>query len=154
MRFELAAAPIPPRCRFPSPPRAICWALLAAAPLHAQEALRDVVDVTAGSEHACALLRDHTVVCWGANTNGQLGDGTTTDRSSPVAVRGLAGRPIEVRAGSSQTCALLEGGSVQGTRAVPSSRTARCGAGARTDAARWGEGAPPSPRHACRGSAR
>ena len=43
-----------------------------------------------GSEdHSCALLSNNSVSCWGWNTNGQIGDGTTTTRSVPTAVSGL-----------------------------------------------------------------
>ena len=41
--------------------------------------------VAGGGYHAAALKSDGTVMAWGANGAGQLGDGTTTDRSSPVA---------------------------------------------------------------------
>jgi len=36
--------------------------------------------------HSCARLSDAGVRCWGANTSGQLGDGTTTNRNTPVTV--------------------------------------------------------------------
>jgi alpha-tubulin suppressor-like RCC1 family protein len=44
------------------------------------------IAVGTGMTHACALLRDGTMMCWGSNLTGQLGDGTTTDRPSPVRV--------------------------------------------------------------------
>jgi alpha-tubulin suppressor-like RCC1 family protein len=53
--------------------------------------LANVVRVSAGDKHACALRNDETVWCWGQNTAGQLGDNTTTDRSAPVQVRGAGG---------------------------------------------------------------
>jgi len=45
--------------------------------------------ISSGGMHTCALLYDHQVKCWGANQDGQLGDGTTTNRGKPVLVVGL-----------------------------------------------------------------
>jgi alpha-tubulin suppressor-like RCC1 family protein len=42
-----------------------------------------------GVDHNCMIARDGTVWCWGLNDHGQLGDGTTTSRSTPVQVMGL-----------------------------------------------------------------
>jgi alpha-tubulin suppressor-like RCC1 family protein len=53
--------------------------------------LNNVMAVAAGGEHTCALLGDGTVRCWGRNDYGQLGDGTTTHRSTPATVSGLSG---------------------------------------------------------------
>ncbi|MCC5951621.1 MAG: RCC1 repeat-containing protein [Acidimicrobiia bacterium] len=63
--------------------------------------------VTAAETHSCALLADGTVWCWGANSSGQLGDGTTTVRTSPVQVVGLGGPASDVSAGRFHTCAVL-----------------------------------------------
>ena len=42
-----------------------------------------------GSAHSCALFEGGTVMCWGANGAGELGDGTTTARTSAVSVAGI-----------------------------------------------------------------
>lgn len=61
-----------------------------------------------------ALRRDGTVVAWGDNEYGQLGDGTRKMRNEPVAVRGLEGDVRVIAAGPSVSYALRSDGSVVG----------------------------------------
>jgi alpha-tubulin suppressor-like RCC1 family protein len=42
------------------------------------------VQIATGTFHTCALLSDKTIQCWGNNNRGQLGDGTQTERDTPV----------------------------------------------------------------------
>jgi alpha-tubulin suppressor-like RCC1 family protein len=53
--------------------------------------LTGVASVAAGTTHTVALMADGTVWAWGANDNGALGDGTTTDSPVPVQVVGPGG---------------------------------------------------------------
>lgn len=71
-----------------------------------------VLDVSAGDDHACALRTDGSVRCWGRNGQGQLGDGSSTDRFPPVPVAGLGG-VAQVGAGGSHSCARTDAGGVQ-----------------------------------------
>jgi alpha-tubulin suppressor-like RCC1 family protein len=63
--------------------------------------------IAAGDNHTCALLDDGSVWCWGHNSSGQLGDGTTTDSLVPVQVSGLSARAVAT--GSAHTCAIGDG---------------------------------------------
>jgi len=45
--------------------------------------LTDVVQVSAGFSHTCAILKDDSVKCWGRNDKGQLGIGSNIDNNSP-----------------------------------------------------------------------
>jgi alpha-tubulin suppressor-like RCC1 family protein len=70
-----------------------------------------VTKVSAGALHSAALLADGTLIAWGNNASGRLGDGTTTFRPAPVAVGGLTG-VVDVAAGATQTVALKGDGTV------------------------------------------
>jgi len=71
-----------------------------------------LAQIAAADDHSCALLTAGTVKCWGANGSGQLGDGTTSDSSTPVAVTGLTG-VVAIALGSGFTCALTGAGAVE-----------------------------------------
>ena len=73
--------------------------------------LTGIVSVSAGGAHSLALKADGTVWAWGWNSNGQLGNATTTDSNVPVQVWGLTGvRAIYAR--GSHSIALTSGGTV------------------------------------------
>lgn len=73
--------------------------------------LEPLVQVSAGYSHACGLLADGTGRCWGSNTLGQLGDGTTTNSTSQVGVSGLS-QATSISSGGSHSCALRSDGTV------------------------------------------
>jgi alpha-tubulin suppressor-like RCC1 family protein len=77
----------------------------------------DVVAVTVGGSHSCALRSDGQVFCWGRNADGQVGDNTTVDRSVPVKVLdpsggGFLDDAVAISAGGSHTCAVRGTGEV------------------------------------------
>jgi len=74
--------------------------------------LTDVIQVSAaaGRHHTCALKRDGTVWCWGRNTNGELGNGSTID--SYVPVKALIEDVKQISGGFYHTCALKRDGTV------------------------------------------
>jgi len=59
-----------------------------------------------------AIKTDGTVKCWVANSNGQLGNGTTNNSRTPVSVSGIS-TATQISAGQDYTCALLSGGAVK-----------------------------------------
>ena len=64
------------------------------------------------ASHACALMTDGSVQCWGDNTAGQIGDGTTSPRLVPTAVVGLPAPAVGISAGAKHTCAVLDTGAL------------------------------------------
>jgi alpha-tubulin suppressor-like RCC1 family protein len=67
--------------------------------------------ITVGGFHSCALLSDGTVQCWGNNSAGELGNGTTANSPLSVPIPGLGGVSALV-AGNHHTCALQSAGTL------------------------------------------
>ncbi|MBZ5734915.1 hypothetical protein K8Z61_10445 [Nocardioides sp. TRM66260-LWL] len=78
---------------------------------------KTITAIAAGTSHSLALATDGTIHAWGSNSAGQLGDGTTTNRATAVAVTtagaSLAGKTITaIAAGSLHTLALASDGTL------------------------------------------
>ena len=74
--------------------------------------VNDAIELSVGDDHACAVRKDETVVCWGQNDLRQLGDGTQNNALVPRAVVNLTG-VAKVAAAGDSTCALKKDGTVQ-----------------------------------------
>ena len=68
-----------------------------------------VAEITVGSAHSCARTTAGAVKCWGSNSNGQLGDGSTTNAWSPVSATGLTSGVTSIAAGGNDTCVVVSG---------------------------------------------
>ncbi|MHB8879584.1 MAG: RCC1 domain-containing protein, partial [Myxococcaceae bacterium] len=66
-----------------------------------------------GTGQSCAVTGLGAVKCWGRNDFGQLGDGTTTARLSPVTAVGLSSGAVAVAAGDAYSCALTSAGGLK-----------------------------------------
>ena len=69
-----------------------------------------VTAISAGGDSACAVTGSGGAKCWGSNFLGQLGDGTSTDRPTPVDVAGLTSGVTAIASGLNiRTCAIAAG---------------------------------------------
>ncbi len=72
-------------------------------------------DIAVGSNHTCALIGSgpgSSVKCWGNNSRGEIGDGTSTQRAIPVTVP-LLTNVVELSSGDMHTCARLTDGTLK-----------------------------------------
>ena len=80
--------------------------------------LTDVIQISCGNDHTCALTSSGEVMCWGRNDSRQLGDDRSSNTDHPVTVvdgdsstSALDGI-VQISAGSDHTCALTSSGEV------------------------------------------
>lgn len=89
------------------------WSDIYLDPIPAQvNGLSKITAIAAGKGHYLALDSDGALWVWGANDDGQLGDGTFTDRTTPQKVTGLPLPVIAIAAGSFHSMALLSDGTI------------------------------------------
>lgn len=78
---------------------------------------RSVAALGSGQIHSCAILDDATLRCWGRGDQGQLGQGNTSNITSPAGTPavslGTGRHAVSVAAGNPFTCALLDNASVK-----------------------------------------
>jgi alpha-tubulin suppressor-like RCC1 family protein len=108
----------------------------ASQPVAALGALGITVRVAAGNTHTCSVNSAGETYCWGGNENGQLGDGTTTPRTSGVLVQTDA-RFTSITTGLLHTCAIQADGAWNGaTYCWGSNGSGRLGTGTLTQLTR------------------
>ena len=73
--------------------------------------ITDATQITTRYEHSCALRQTGTITCWGRNSDGQLGNGTTDSSSVPVEVQGITDA-TQITTGAWYTCALRQTGTI------------------------------------------
>ncbi|MGH7493184.1 MAG: T9SS type A sorting domain-containing protein [bacterium] len=86
-------------------------------PVQVGSSFSGVIGMGAGKQHSIALKSDGTVWTWGDNSYGQLGDATTTQRTSPVQVKGSGGTGnltaiATIQGGDHHSIALKDDGTV------------------------------------------
>jgi hypothetical protein len=93
-----------------------CWGSYPAnslVPVDVSGLSSGVAAVSTGGNHSCALTSGGAAKCWGSNAFGELGDGTFTYSTVPVAVSGLSSGVVAISAGWGHTCAVTSAGAAK-----------------------------------------
>jgi len=101
-------------CVIASDNQAYCWGVLVLTPAAIDTsgvlAGKTIASISVGGSHSCVVASDNQAYCWGYNTDGQLGNNSTSNSAVPVAVDTsgvLAGKTIaSISAGGSHSCVI------------------------------------------------
>ena len=93
-------------------------------------ALANVVNIAAGFDHACAIIKDSSLKCWGNGFNGKLGNGQTANSTYPVTVL----------LGSNNSCSSDNTSNLTGVVQVALSKSSSCAALNSKEVICWGKG--------------
>ena len=74
---------------------------------------RSAVQISMGAQHACAVLDNGELKCWGEGDNKRLGTGNNNDKKTPGVANNLGGAAKQVSAGYAHTCAVLVNGTLK-----------------------------------------
>jgi alpha-tubulin suppressor-like RCC1 family protein len=99
--------------RIPRAALAVVAAVVLAFPARSEARGTTATSGLAASDHTCVITAEGRVKCWGGNSAGGLGDGTTIASTTPVDVAGLASGVSAIAAGDRYSCALTTGGGVK-----------------------------------------
>jgi alpha-tubulin suppressor-like RCC1 family protein len=83
-----------------------------ATPVDVPDLANDVIQLASRADHTCAIRSNNDAYCWGADSFGQLGDGTIAPYKGVVKVA-LTTDVREISTGTAHTCALVKGGGVR-----------------------------------------
>ncbi|MCW1967131.1 MAG: clostripain-related cysteine peptidase [Anaerolineae bacterium] len=83
-----------------------------ALPVNVVNLTAQVTAFATGHVHTCAVLADGGLMCWGDNTHGQLGNGTTNAENKPIATSGGGLKYSQIAVGDNHSCALTTDGFV------------------------------------------
>lgn len=86
------------------------WGVAALTPVNVSR-MRNATQIAAGGSVTCAVRENGRAACWGANNQGQLGDGTNEERHTPTNVRRMAD-VTQVTTSGTHSCVLQDTGRV------------------------------------------
>jgi alpha-tubulin suppressor-like RCC1 family protein len=93
-----------------TPTNSVAWVN---SPVDVPALTNNVTQLASKADHTCAIHANGDVSCWGADSYGQLGDGTVAPFKGAVKVAGLGADARQVSTGVAHTCSLIKGGGVK-----------------------------------------
>lgn len=72
----------------------------------------DWLAISGGSDHTCGMRGDYSIWCWGLNSSGQIGDGTTITKSRPASTQANIANTTTIASNGAHNCSIRENGTL------------------------------------------